>query len=177
MTLYRRDSTADFFLHCLSRYPSIITTLPRTDVTAIGFLLGREDKTSLKRNIFRFLEHVPDVPAEVERFWSTHEALIAGPCSPVAGDIVISASPEFLLKDVCEKRGWTLIASRVDPNTGIFTGKNCSGKEKVRRFREQFPDAVVEEFYSDSLVDTPMAREARKAFLVKGDKLLPWPKK
>ena len=41
--------------------------------------------------------------------------------------------------------------------------------------REEYPDAEVEQFYSDSLHDTPLARLAREAFLVKGDALSPFP--
>ena len=36
-------------------------------------------------------------------------------------------------------------------------------------------EAEVAAFYSDSLADTPMARLAREAWLVKGDALSPWP--
>jgi phosphoserine phosphatase len=51
---------------------------------------------------------------------------------------------------------------------------NCHGEEKVRRYREAFGDAPIDEFYSDSYSDTPLAKLAAKAYLVKGDKRLPW---
>ena len=50
---------------------------------------------------------------------------------------------------------------------------NCHGEEKVRRFREVYGDAQIDEFYSDSLHDTPLAKEAKRAFLVKKDEILP----
>ena len=62
----------------------------------------------------------------------------------------------------------------VDLHTGRYLGPNCHGEEKVRRFREAFPGAQVDTFYSDSHSDDPMARIARKAVLVRGEKLLPW---
>ena len=46
--------------------------------------------------------------------------------------------------------------------------------ENARRFREVYPDAGIENFYSDSHSDDPLARLAQKAWLVKGDRLLPW---
>ena len=58
----------------------------------------------------------------------------------------------------------------------MCTGKNCDGAEKVRAFEAAFPGARVERFYSDSLHDTPMAMRAETAFLVKGERLEPWPK-
>ena len=90
-------------------------------------------------------------------------------------DIVISASPEFLLRDICTELGvGLLIASRVDPQTGGYDGDNCHGEEKVRRLYEAAPDAAIGEFYSDSRSDEPMARIARRAFLVKGDRITDW---
>jgi len=90
-------------------------------------------------------------------------------------DVIISASPEFFLKPACNMLGIRhLIASPVDAKTGKHRGENCHGKEKVRRFRALFPDASVEEFYSDSYSDTPMAELAEKAYLVKGDTITDW---
>ena len=70
-----------------------------------------------------------------------------------------------------------LIASQVDPHTGRVLGPNCSGQEKVRRFREQYPDAQIEEFYSDSHNDDPLAHLAAKAYFVDLGEgtLVPWP--
>ena len=175
-TLYRRDSTADFFKHCLRRYPRIATTLPRTAI-AFGACFGVHaiDKTAFKGSLYRFLRKVPDVPREVRLFWAEHEQDIAGPCKPQTGDLVISASPEFLLKEICAKRGLKLIASHVDPHTGRVLGPNCSGEEKVRRLHQEYPDASIDRFYSDSINDTPLALLAREAWQVKGDELIAWP--
>ncbi|OPZ69246.1 MAG: hypothetical protein BWY81_00516 [Firmicutes bacterium ADurb.Bin467] len=62
----------------------------------------------------------------------------------------------------------------MDRKTGRFLGPNCHGAEKVRRFREEFPDAQIDDFYSDSYSDQPLASVSRRAFLVRGDKILPW---
>ena len=92
------------------------------------------------------------------------------------GDLVISASPEFLLEAPCKRLGiLPPIASKVDAKTGNYTGVNCHGKEKVRRFREQFGQASVENFYSDSKSDSPMAELAVRAFFIRKGQVLPWP--
>lgn len=177
-TLYSGDSTADFVKHCLRRYPRIATTLPRTGVAAAAcFGLHALSKTSFKQSLYRFLPLVPDIEREVSRFWALNEQRIAGPCHPSPGDLIISASPEFLLHDVCAKRGLVLIASQVDPHTGCVLGPNCSNEEKITRFRELYPSAEVERFYSDSRNDDPMAGLAREAYLVdlSKDVLAPWP--
>ena len=66
------------------------------------------------------------------------------------------------------------MASKVDIHTGKYDGLNCHGEEKVIRFHEVYPDQKVENFYSDSRSDTPMAKLAEHAWLVNGDERRPW---
>lgn len=179
-TLYRGDSTADFFTWCLRRFPQVALTLPRTGVAAFACLgLHAIDKTRFKGVLYRFLPLIPDIDAEVARFWNAHERKITGPCRPNPGDLVISASPEFLLQGVCARRRLELMASQVDPHTGRTLGPNCSGAEKIVRLNERYPNAAVERFFSDSHNDDPMAAYAREAFMVNIPKntLGPWPSK
>ena len=176
-TLYQGDSTADFFLHCLRAYPRIAATLPRTGVAAAGcFLFHAIDKTRFKAALYRFIPRVPSVSYEVRRFWSLNECKLVGPCAPHEGDLVVSAGPEFLLRDVCAKRGLQLIASKVDPCTGHVLSPNCSDAEKIARLYERFPDVRIEHFYSDSLNDAPLAGLADKAFFVKKGVIEPCPR-
>ena len=89
-------------------------------------------------------------------------------------DVIISASPEFLLKPICIRLGISnLMASVVDKRTGMYLGINCHGEEKVRRFYKKF-NQEIDEFYSDSFSDAPLANIAKKAYLVDGDILIPW---
>ena len=91
-------------------------------------------------------------------------------------DVIISASPSFLLCDICKELGiGTLIASEADEKTGKWLRKNCYGAEKVVRYREIFGDEKIDEFYSDSLSDSPLAEIAEKAFVVDYENLTPWP--
>lgn len=177
-TLYRGDSTRDFLLWCVRQHPRAGLTLPRTGLAAAAcFALHAIDKTRFKGALYRFLRAVPDVEGEVARFWAANGERIGGPCRPQPGDVVVSAGPEFLLRDVCERRGLALIASQVDASTGRVLGPNCSGSEKVTRFRGAFPTARVERFFSDSRNDDPMAQLADQAFLVDipAGRMEPWP--
>ena len=177
-TLYRGDSTADFLKWSMRRHPCIIATLPRTGIAAVAcFALHLIDKTSFKNALYRFLPRIPDIEAEVERFWEARKQRIGGPCKPQTGDLVISAGPEFLLRGICAQRGLAIIASKVDPVTGRTLGPNCSNAEKVVRFREAYPNATIDNFYSDSRNDDPLANLATRAFMVdlKADTLQPWP--
>lgn len=174
-TLYRGDSTADFIKWCVRRYPRTARSLPGAGVAGFAYAgLGLIDKTRFKAALYRFLPNVPDVEREVERFWAARADRIAGPCHPRRGDVVISGSPEFLLRDVCAARGLQLIASQVDPHTGRVLGPNCSEGQKLVRFRERFGDAPIDRFYSDSHSDDPLAALAREAWFVRGPELHPW---
>ena len=175
-TLYDGDSTVDFFLFCLKRKPSLVRFLPEQ---AWGFLLHglkRIDRTRLKEYFFSFLKGV-DGEAMLEPFWAGHRHKIFSwyPERHREDDLVISASPEFLLAPICGELGvGGLIASRVNVRTGRFEGPNCKGEEKVRRLRARYDRAEVEEFYSDSKADLPLAQLATRAFLVEGGTIKNW---
>lgn len=175
-TLYRGDSTWDFFWFCFMRQPSIVRALPTQIRGLVSYLFGRSDKTRWKECFYSFLEYIDDIDAMTEGFWRRNlrrmDEGIMSHAKP--GDLVISASPEFLLEYPCNRYGLQLIASRVDPRTGITTGKNCHGQEKTRRFHGEYPHEAVECFYSDSASDLPMASLAHRAYIVKRGVLSDW---
>ena len=131
----------------------------------------------MKQVFFAFVKKIPDIDGEVKRFWDKKENKIYAWYLEQRreDDVIISASPEFLLGDICSRLGLpTPIASRVDKKSGAFDGKNCHDTEKVARFRELYGDAKVAKFYSDSRSDTPMAQIADEAFFIRGGKVEPW---
>ena len=178
-TIYVRDSSVAFVFYCAKKYPAAVwRTLPRTAVKGIEKLLGRVDMTALKEQIFSFLRYI-DADTAVEQFWEEKFGDVGEWYlkQKEADDIIISASPEFLLEPAAKRLGVRLIGTRMDKITGQITGKNCHDEEKVRRFYAQYPDAHTECFYSDSLSDTPMALIADRAFIVDHGNLSPWPEK
>ena len=175
-TIYYDDSTVDFCKYCIRRRPSCLLTLPGSLAALLRYKAGRLNKTEMKQIFYRLLRHTGGTERMIADFWQQNEGKLKQWYLRRwrKDDVIISASPEFLLRPVCDRLGVTLIASRVDPDTGEYSGLNCDGREKVRRFRELFPDAVIDEFYSDSHSDDPLARIAKRAFMVRGDTLSPW---
>lgn len=177
-TIYKNDSTADFYFYSLRRHPKVLLYLPALTLGYAKFYIFKKGtKTAFKEKVMKFAS-CTDLEKDLRDFWSSHKHLIKDYYlkQQREDDVIISASPEFLLRPICDELGIKhLICSRVNPKTGKFTGLNCHGKEKVVRFEELFSKDSVDEFYSDSLSDTPMAEIAKKAFLVKGDKITPWP--
>lgn len=201
-TIYSGDSTRDFYFYCLKRFPKILRGVPKMAGAFFLFVCGMRTKTQFKEKMYGFLKYVSDIDTVISDFWDTHQKNIKKwyRNRQRGDDIIISASPEFLLKPVCERIGIkNLIASRVDKRTGIYTGENCHGEEKVRRFIEQYSIEIeqrwlhttenagkrekqpfdgfdIDEFYSDSLSDTPLARMAKKAWIIRGEELVKWDK-
>lgn len=174
-TIYNGDSTLDFYEYLLKKHPKIIFRLPATILKFLYFKMGFVTKTQFKEYFYMFLQDIPHVDSEIIDFWKQNKVKIFAWYlnQQKKTDVIISASPRFLLQPVCMELGIkNLIASEVDKKTGKYTGENCYGQEKVRRFLEQFPDLEIEEFYSDSKSDLPLAKMAHKSFLVKGEKLI-----
>jgi len=175
-TIYDGDSSVDFYLFVLCRRPYIIVFLPLQICGMALFLFGIFSKERMKEAFFVFIRYIP-LQETVSRFWDRNRKKIKSWYlqQKQDSDVIVSASPEFLLEPlVCRFLGVALIASRIDANTGKYIGKNCFGGEKVTRFLAAYPTAVVDDFYSDSYSDEPLARIANNAFLVRKNKITEW---
>lgn len=176
-TIYRGDSTIDFYCYSLCKNPTLIRFVPKQVWGTLRYLAKQIDKTAWKEYFFSFLIGLPDVNKSVSDFWDAYSQKIMQwyLSQQEKDDLIISASPEFLLSEICDRFGITnLIASKVDPQTGLFQGKNCRGEEKVKLLKEQFGSIQIERFYSDSQSDTPLAQIAKEAFLVNGSSVEEW---
>ncbi len=183
-TVYAGDSSADFYRWLLRRYPAMLRSLPRQSLAAIQYyILRKGSKTEMKTVFFSAFRYASISEVLLSEFWDSHGKKL---CSwylqqKREDDVIISASPEFLLRPAMDMLGLSaLLGSRVDVHSGAFDGLNCHGEEKVRRFRETYGEAAVAAFYSDRLSDAPMARLAERAYLVKNKNpqsatLTPWP--
>lgn len=175
--IYAGDCTIDFYRFCLKRKPALLRYLPRQIWGFLLFAFAFISKTEFKERFFCFLQGVDDLQNALDAFWATNKEKIYGWFFERRSDneLIISASPEFLLQPVCQMLGVKhLIASRVDPQTGKFTGENCYGAEKPKRLLEALGISAVETFYSDSLSDSPMAQIAQTSYIVRKGELTPW---
>ena len=172
-TIYDGDSTVDLCLYLMGRYPAVIGDFISNLPVVIRYKRGKISKTEMKESLYKCFRRVPDMDAELVRFWDGHIKKVKKWYLDMKreDDVIISASPEFLLAECCRRLGIKhLIASRVDPKTGKYEGLNCYGEEKPKRFDEYFGAerrVEIEAFYSDSYSDAPMAVIAKRAYLVK----------
>ena len=178
-TIFTPDSSVSFILFCLRHHPrAVLKALPPSAVKAVQYLAGgKKDAKRLKEALFSVLNRVDNVDAIVSEFWEKY----TGNLEPWYleqkrdDDLIISASPEFLLRPIADRLGVQLIATHMNPYNGKIKGKNCHDEEKARRFLELWPADSIDAFYSDSLCDSPMARLAKQAYLVQDGEFLPWP--
>ena len=167
-TIHKGDSSVAFYLYCLRKRPYIALLLPVQAAAALLHVLGIIDVTAMKRVFYLYFRLI-DAESLLAPFWENDRRNIQSWFADArcGNDVLISASPEFMLAPICRELGiGTLIASRVDPRTGRYTGKNCSGQEKVLRFRELFPDTQPENSYYDRDSDLPVSRLALHGFRI-----------
>lgn len=153
-TVFPADSETVFWLFCLKKQPKLLRFLPCQIISMIRFSLKLGDTDRMKSKLFGFLKAI-DSEKMVESFWAENDKHIypffinRDTSLPT---VVCSASPEFLLKPICERLGvQKLIGTKMNPETGEISGRNCKGKEKVKRISAELPDYNFYCVYSDSI--------------------------
>ena len=176
-TIYKGDCSYDFVRYCFKKYPKTRRHILSILWYGAGYGLKLVKKKTFKQKLFAIVSKIENLPRAVSDFWAINKSKIKKWYLDMKkpDDVIISASPEFLLEPICKKLGVEcMMATKVDKKTGLFEGENCHGKDKVGRFYAKYPNGEIDEFYSDMYCDTPLAELAKKAFIVKGEKLSPW---
>ena len=171
-TICPGDTGSAFWLFCLVRRPYIVVFLPFQLIGGLCYLLGVCDFLARYSSIHCYMralnsEKLAERFAE-KRVRKTFAYFTQRDASrPV---VVCSASPEFLLQPICRRLGvGRLVATDVDPKTGVVRGKVCKNEEKVRRLRDACADCSFDRVYSDSLRhDVHILRLGKTAYRVTG---------
>ena len=126
-----------------------------------------------ERFALEFINNINNIDTITKDFWDKHQHKIKDFYlkNQKSDDCIISASPSFLLDEIAKRLNVShLICSEVDKTTGKIN-QLCFSGEKSRLFKENFPDACIDCFYTDSMNDKPMIDISKKAYLVKGSKI------
>lgn len=176
-TIYDGDSSIDFYLFCLKRKFYIIKYLPTFIIYIFLYKLKIKSKEEMKEKFFMFIISFDNIDTIVNDFWNKNTCKIKRFYLERnhENDIIISASPYFLLKPISQTlKVKDLIASNIDKKTAKYIGKNCYDQEKVNLLKEKYPNIIVEETFTDSLNDKPILNLANKSYLVKKNKIQIW---
>lgn len=171
-TIYDGDSSFDFYLYSLKRNKLVLLQLPIQLGAAILYLLKIYDKTKFKEKIFSFVKRI-DTDVYVKDFWIKNKSKIKEWYlkQKDTSDVIVSASPEFLLKPLEKEMNFKVIGTIVNKKTGKFESLNCHDFEKIKRYEEQY-NKKIKRFYSDSIkADRPMLEYAEEAYLVEKNEI------
>ena len=178
-TIYYPDCSVNFAFWCMNRHPRLwFTFFPKALAALLQYMKGKITRTLMMRRFFSFLKDVDDFDTQIERFWDKHEKNISAwyLAQKKPDDLIISASPSCILSPIARRLGVHFAATEYDRECGVFLDNLMYAKGKARHMIDQgFP--LIDNFYSDSLADTPIALCAEKAHLVteKAQKVTDWP--
>jgi len=179
-TIFHPDCTAKFALYCAVRQPSLfVTYLPRFMKVAYRYKKGKVQRYEFELTFFSFLPMVKEFDRKINDFWDKNYKNISSwyMAQKKPDDLIISASPDCIIAPIAERLGVNHVASEYDREYGVLCGNLMLAQSKAEYIIKQGMP-VIENFYSDSLSDTPIALCAENAFLVldKAQRPVPWPK-
>lgn len=178
-TIYPSDCSIGFCIWCINRHPKLwITFFPKALTYLIQRKRGKITEATLQRKFFRYLTLVDDFDVQIEKYWDKNEKKIVPwyLAQKKPDDLIISASPSCIIEPIAKRLGVHFMATEYDREYGVYLNNMMYAKEKARYIYDHgFP--VIENFYSDSLADTPLAMSAEKAHLVmnKASTVVDWP--
>ena len=178
-TIFYTNSTVSFGIWCMRRHPKLFFTYaPKVLVSFIRYKWGKIPNYRMQRELFRYLTMIDDFDEQIERYWDVYEKRISAwyLAQKRPDDLIMSSSPSCILDPIARRLGVKCVATNYDRELGVFLDNLMYAKEKARYIFDQgFP--VIDNFYSDSLADTPLALCAEKAHLVtnKGTVVGDWP--
>lgn len=175
-TIYDGESFVDIFKFLIKRDPKLVKFLPEVIKSIYRYGKGTIDAEGMIKEyspiIGSYFESLDDHMAVVHSFWEKNMYKIKPFYFRLreADDIIVTANFDFLIKDLMETLNIkSYVCSKTDGMGRV--DELCFGKNKVKMFRELYPDAVIDNFYTDSVNDTPLMEISEHAFLVTGNKI------
>ena len=178
-TIFYSDCSIGFAFWCMKRHPKLwFTYFPQALKSYFKFKKGKIPNYLMQRKMFSYLTMIDDFDAQIEKYWDKYEKRISSWYleQKKPDDLIISASPACIIGPIARRLGVNYIATEYDLEFGVFVNNLMYAKEKAKYIIDHgFP--VIDNFYSDSLADTPIALCAEKAHLVtkKATKVNDWP--
>jgi len=178
-TIFYSDCSIGFGIWCMNRHPKLwFTFFPGAIKALIQHKRGKIQNYQMQRKIFSYLTMVDDFDVQIEKYWDKYEKRISKWYleQKKSDDLIISASPDCIIGPIAKRLGVNFMATEYDRELGVFTNNLMYAREKAKYITDHgFP--VIDNFYSDSLADTPLALCAEKAHLVtkKATTVVDWP--
>ena len=178
-TIFPTDCSIGFCFWCMKRQPKLFFTFfPKAIKNIVMRKIGKMAEYEMQREFFGYLTLVDDFDEQIERYWDENEKKIAPwyLAQKRPDDLIISASPDCIIGPIAKRLGVNFMATEFNRKYGVFLNNLMYAQEKAQYMIDNgFP--LIENFYSDSLADTPLALCAEKAHLVKNkaSTVVDWP--
>lgn len=171
-TIYKKDSSIQFYLYLVYRHPYLVCHLIVFSVYYLLYVLKLKNKKETKEKMFSIVKYISDIDYEVNRFWHNKHLERWYLAMQKDNDIVISASPLFLLEDFTKRMGINnIIATNIDKKTGKIIDKNIYGIEKVNAYKKIYKNKKLDKFYTDSSSDLCMKEVCKEVLIVKSGRI------
>ena len=182
-TIYKGESSFGYYFFCVKHHPKLIRFVFTVLFCLIKYKLcfiSEEGFMKLSQKyVHDFVEGCPDAEELAEKFWEKKFKKIKSFYFDMKheDDVIISASFGFIIRPAMNRLGIkNLVCSEVDFETREIK-HICFRKNKMQLFKEFFGDAKIKNFYTDSLNDIALLREAECGYIVKGKKIKKWSEK
>ena len=178
-TIFPTDCSIGFCFWCMKRQPKLFFSFfPKAIKIIVMRKIGKMAEYEMQREFFGYLTLVDDFDEQIERYWDENEKKIAPwyLAQKRPDDLIISASPDCIIGPIAKRLGVNFMATEFNRKYGVFLNNLMYAQEKAQYMIDNgFP--LIENFYSDSLADTPLALCAEKAHLVKNkaSTVVDWP--
>lgn len=176
-TIYDGETLVDYAMYFVRRDIRIWKYLPKLVFIAFKDMLHLFTVDEAVKAYASFLEGyyvtLDDPAKNIVDFWNKNEKKIKPwyASRQREDDIIVSGTLDFILEEASKRIGFkNYVGSEIDKNTGKFI-KLCFLENKVKLFREHFPDTEIENFYTDSINDKAMMDISENVYLVKGSKI------
>ncbi len=176
-TIYSGESVIDFFFYFMKRDLRLVAYLPKVFVALLKYKARKitidqalNEYGALVENYCRGID---DLQGEIVKFWDTHLCKIKPFYAYIRkdDDVILSAGFDIVLEEMGKRMNIKNIISTETDRDEFRIINFCFRENKVKMFKKYYPDAVIENFYTDSLNDQPIIDIARNAYLVKGNKI------
>ena len=172
-TIYDGEAIIDFLMFCVKKDISLTKYIPvatrtvmlyKSNLLSIDKLYELIDQISSK-----IIKNKDQANSLVREFWLHHKHKLNKYFLDKinSDDVIITASPRILISGISNQlKTNNIICSELNLETGKFDFL-CFGENKLIAFKEKYPNATIEEFYTASLSDSSIIEKSQKAFLVK----------
>lgn len=172
-TIYDGEAIVDFLMFCVKKDISLTKYIP---VATKIVMLYKANKLPIEKlcelidqMTSKVIKNKDQANILVEEFWYQHKNKLNKYFLDriTRDDVIITAAPRILINGISnELKTNNIICSELNLETGKFEFL-CFGENKLKAFRERYPNVTIDEFYTVSLADSSMIEISNKAFLVK----------